>query len=206
VKYTQRIQSDFKWTLGKVATRKASRLLRLVGFSPRKVPELTAQWRDKQIDHLKSLIEEAYLPHLRGWVRKNTVRREVRFGSRFAKNDKALEVKQRLEARGCSHRHLVYVSFRGRKKCLKVGMSDRGLRRIASQWGQYFFRDASRVVVYFPKRKKRKILPALECALTHIFYPFHLYHWPSQRKYRERCRACRDMDNAKTLVKKIFPV
>jgi len=113
-------------------------------------------------------------------------------------------VRDRLAAKWGNHQQLVYVSFQGRK-CLKVGRSDRGLDRIAGQWSHYFFRDASRVTVYFPGKDKKKILPALECALDHLHKPFHSYQKPSERKYRQKCPACQQKKLLDRLVRELFP-
>lgn len=198
------LQKRYRGIIVELSLKKAANLLALAERRPGKVAKLTRRWRENKISQLRDILEKLHLPQLRKWIEKNTSRAEVRFRGALAKNDKAIEVKDRLERHWRRHKHLAYVSFRG-KKCLKVGRSDRGLARIANQWANYYFRDATRVVVFFPKQRKKKTLSALECALTHVYQPYHLYHWPALSKYREKCPACKDMKGAQHQVKKLFP-
>jgi hypothetical protein len=200
-----RLLKKYRKILTELSLRKMSKLLVIVGDSKRKLPNLRRPWRDKKIRELEELVYRGYRPVLRAWIKKNTVKREVRFTSRIEKNNKALAVKERLEKKWGRHRHLVYVSFGSGRKCLKVGRSDNGLGRVAGQYAAYYFRDSRRVAVYFPKRKKKKVLPPLECALTHLFRPFHLYQRPAQTKFREKCPACRDARKVKKGAKRLFP-
>jgi hypothetical protein len=205
VKLKPRARKRFSAILEELSRRHVAKLAALAGESKGTIPALRKSWRSKKIKELKDLVEEGYKPQLRQWVKDNTVRREVKFQSWIEKNDKALRVKEKLERKWSRHRHLVYVSFASNKKCLKVGRSDRGLSPIASQCFTYYFRDASRVAVYFPKRKRKKVLPALECALTHLFSPFHLYQRPARTKFREKCPACKEAHLVEKEVKKLFP-
>jgi hypothetical protein len=189
-----------------MAFRKGWKLLDVVKRARGAPRKLRRKWRERKIDELQDLVETAYVPHLRRWVRRNTHRAEVRFNrARIAKDAKASEVRDRLLGRWGRQRYLVYVPFARRGKCLKVGLSDHGFGRIVSQQDAYYFRDASRVAVFFPKRKKKKVLPALECALTHVFLPLHLYHNPASRKYRQKCPACHEMRVVTKAARKLFP-
>jgi hypothetical protein len=205
MKATPHMRKAFQGILKELSFRRAWDLFSMVEKVPGKRPAISHKWRKRMIKELKGLVEETYPSYLRKWVKQNTQRREVRFKSRIPRNDKAVEVKKRLERKWGNHSHLVYVSFKGRKKCLKVGRSDGGLGRVANQHTSFFFRDASRVVVYFPKWTKKKILPALECALTHLYRPYHLDKWPAQTKYLDKCRVCRDADFVEKTVRKLFP-
>lgn len=199
------MRKQFREILNELLLRKAPDLLSLFYSGTRRLPKLTRKWRERQIETLTGLIEQAHIPDLRRWVKKATVKAEVRFSGRTAKNDKAIVVRDDLLKRIGPHSHLAYVSFARGGRCLKVGRSDHGLNRIASQWDKYYFRDATRVAVYYPKQRKKKILPALECALHHVFNPFHLYQWPPQRKFLDKCRACHDMTHIRNTVRKLFP-
>ena len=201
----QRIRKRFWQIVGELSVRKAPKLFGLFDPAPGKLPKLTRKWRDKKVAILSGLVEQGNLPALRRWVNKSTEKAEVRFGGRVPKNDKAIVVKDSLIARGHQHRHLVYVSFGRRRRCLKVGRSDNGLDRIANQWSQYYFRDARRVAVYFPNKRKTRMLPALECALTHLFPPFHSYQKPSKRKYAQKCLACQQIKFVERTLRKLFP-
>jgi hypothetical protein len=185
--------------------RKGAPLLAYVERSPGPQPKFTKAWRARRIAELQGIIVKAYKPTLREWVRSITERGEVRFHGGIPRNDKALVVRGRLDAKWGNYQQLAYVSFQGRQ-CLKVGRSDRGLGRIANQWSHYFFRDASRVIVYFPKKDKKKTLPALECALDHLYDPFHSYQKPSERKYRQKCPACQQKKLVERLVRELFPI
>ncbi len=205
--YNSRARKRFLRIVREMAFRKSWKLLDVVKRARGRTPRLRRDWREREIHNLQDLVEKAHLPQLRHWVRKNAQRAEVRFGrGRVLKDEKALEVRDRLVKKWGSRHPLVYVSFAGRRRCLKVGRSDHGFGRVVSQQDAYFFRDASRVAVFLPKRQKRKILPALECALTHLFNPFHLYQNPSTRKYRHKCPACQKMRIVSRLARKYFPV
>jgi hypothetical protein len=130
----------------------------------------------------------------------------VIFRKKIEKNDKAVHVRDHLAKKWNPRHPVVYVPFKRERECLKVGRSDRGLRRIASQSFHYYFRDARRVVVYFPRHRKKTILPSLECALTHLYRPFHWYNWPSEKKYLSKCQTCKDMKAIKKMVRERFPL
>jgi hypothetical protein len=206
MKSSPRLQKRFRKIVGQLGQRTAWKLLHISEKSRGPQPKLSRKWREAKIGELQDIVERAYLPHLRRWVTKNTQRVGVRFSRRrVAKDAKASEVRDRLIKRWGNQRHLVYVSFAGRKRCLKVGRSDHGLGRIVSQQDAFYFRDSSRVEVYFPKHERKRILPALECALTHIFLPHHYYQKPSERKYLKRCPACHDMRRVSRIAKELYP-
>jgi hypothetical protein len=206
LKFRLQAKRRFIEIVRRLSERGAWRLLTMVRNSPGIAPKLHKKWRERKIDELQDLVEEAHRKQLKRWVRKHADRQQVIFRRRIERNDKAVHVRDRL-AKDWNHRHpVVYVSFKSDGECLKVGRSDNGLGRIASQSFNYYFRDASRVVVYFPKRRKKKILPALECALTHLHRPFHLYNWPAEKKYLAKCQTCRDMKTVKRIVRERFPL
>jgi len=196
-------RNEFGRIVFQLHARKARKLLALARIGG-PLPRLSKEWREEKIDELQDLVERAHLPELKRWVRRNAELEEVRFKGRSAKDSKAFEVRDRVLKRRGKRRHVVYVSFRN-KKCLKVGKSNRGLGRITSQVDAYYFRDATRVRVYFPMHHRKRFLPALECALTHLCRPYHLYKWPESKSYLRQCPACKDMKLVRKLVKKLFP-
>jgi hypothetical protein len=206
LKFKPRARTRFIKIINSLSSRNAWRLVSLVRASPGITPKLTRKWREKRIDELQDLVEEAHRRSLKKWVKKYTYKQQVIFRRRIEKNDKAVHVRDHLAKKWDPTRPVVYVPFKNGNECLKVGRSDNGLDRIASQAFNYYFRDARRVAVYFPKRKKKKILPPLECALTHLYRPFHLYNWPAERKYLSKCPACRDMKAVKRIVRQKFPL
>jgi site-specific DNA-cytosine methylase len=206
MKFSPRLRNRFRKAVTQLGQRRAYKLLRIVESARGRQPELRRKWRDGKINELQGIVERAYLPHLRRWVRKQTDKTGVRFNrGRVSKDAKASEVRDRLLKRWGKHRHLAYVSFAGRRRCLKVGRSDTGFGRIVSQQDAYYFRDASRVDVYFPKSEKRRMLPALECALTHLFLPYHYYQKPAKRKYRKTCAACHAMKLVSKIARELYP-
>ncbi len=207
MKFRPRARSRFMEIVNELSERNAWRLISMVRNSPGVAPRLRRPWRERMIVKLQDLVEAAHRRHPKKWVRKHSDRQQVTFRKRIEKNDKAVHVQDRL-ARDWNPRHPVaYVSFKSGGKCLKVGRSDNGLSRIASQAFNYYFRDARRVVVYFPRRSKKKILPALECALTHLYQPFHLYgSWPAETRFLSKCQTCRDMKAVKKIVRERFPL
>ena len=162
MKFKRRAKKRFIEIIKKLTERNAWRLLAMVRDSPGVVPKLNRKWREKKIDEIQDLVEEAHRRELRKWVRKNAAKQQVIFRKRIEKNDKAVHVRDHLGKKWNPRHPVVYVPFKRGGECLKVGRSDNGLGRIASQSFNYYFRDAKRVAVYFPKRRKKKILPALE--------------------------------------------
>jgi hypothetical protein len=206
MKLKPRAKQRFIDIVNKLSEKNAWQLLAMARNAPGTIPKLTRKWREKKIDDLQDLVEEAHRRQLKKWINKTAHKQQVIFKKRIEKNEKAVHVRDHLAKKWNPHHPVVYVSFKKGKECLKVGRSDRGLGRIASQSFNYYFRDAKRVVVYFPKHNRIKILPALECALTHLYRPFHLYNWPSERKFLAKCATCRDMKAVKKIVRQKFPL
>ena len=201
----RRCRGPFRRIVEKLWRKRAARLLEFINPSRGRSPKLRREWRNRQLGKLQDLIEKDRLPALRIWVSKSAKREQVRLRRWTPRYEKAVAVKDVLTARGLArHRHLAYVAFDGRNNCLKVGRSDNGLGRIVGQRKHDYFARASRVAVYFPNKRKKKILPRLECALTHLFKP-PLDAWPPLTKYRERCPVCGDWWLVQDLVEKIFP-
>lgn len=206
MKFKPHARKRFIEIINELAEKSVWRLLAVVRDSPGTISKLNRKRREKRIEELQDLVEETHRKHLKKWVRKNADMQQVIFRKRIEKNDKAVHVRDKLAKQWNPRHPVAYASFNSRGTCLKVGRSDKGLDRIASQSFNYYFRDASRVVVYFPKRKKKKVLPALECALTHLYNPFHLYDWPAEKKFRSKCPTCRDMKAIKKVVRERFPL
>jgi|SRR2546427_388021 len=202
---SRRLRRRFRDIVEGLWRRKALRLLAFVERPRGPQPKFTRRWRERKLDALQDLVLEAYLPRLRKWVSRGTTRVQVRFLKNDPRSDRARAVKDGLVKRGWNRKHLVYASFRSDGKCLKVGMSNKGLGRIAQQGKQVSFWNAARVVVYFPHRRKKKVLPALECALTHIFDPMHTDVWPAQPKYLDKCPACKDSERVRSIIRDLFP-
>jgi hypothetical protein len=173
--------------------------------SPGKHAKFTKTFREDLIESLDDLISEAYIPYFRRWVEKTAEKVQVKIPQRIERNERAEWVATRLGKQYGRHKHLVYVSFGGHGKCWKVGRSDRGLKRISSQGNAYFFYHSNRVAVFYPRRRKKSVLPALECALTHIYDPRHLRQWPALTKYQQKCPACRDIGKVRSIVRRILP-
>ena len=206
MRFSPRLRKRFGRIVSRLGQRRAWNLLQIFGSPRGPQPKLRKKWRDGKIGELQDIVELAHLPHLRRWVRKNTQKAGVRFNrSRTAKDAKASEVRDRLIRRRGKQRHLAYVSFAGRRRCLKVGRSDHGFGRIVSQQDAYYFRDASRVDVYFPKYERKRMLPALECALTHLFIPYHFYQKPAARRYGRTCPVCHDMKLVRKIARELYP-
>jgi len=201
-----RLRKRFRDTINKLWRREGAKLFAYIEHNPGPPSRLSRSWRDRQADLLGDLVIASYLPYLRRWVRKRATRLHVRFSARTPRGEKARLVSERLTRRGWGHhKNIVYASFVGRKKCLKVGRSNVGLKRIVSQRRDVSFWHAGRVVLFFPKKRKRKVLPALECALTHLYDPIYTDIWPAQTKYGEKCPACRDTVGLRKLVEELFP-
>ncbi len=206
MKSSPRLRKKFRRIVSDIGRRRAWELLRTVESPRGPQPKLSKKWRDRKIGELQDIVETVHLPHLRRWVRKKMHRVGVRFNrGRISKDEKASEVRDRLVKRWGNQRHLAYVSFASGSRCLKVGRSDHGYGRIVSQQDAYYFRDASRVDVYLPKYEKKRMLPALECALTHLFPPYHYYQKPAARKYRKTCPACHAMKLVAKIAREIYP-
>jgi len=206
LKFKSRAKRRFIAIVNELSRKNAWRLLAMVRDSPGVTPKLTKKWREKKIDELQDLVEDAHRNGTKKWIHKIANQQQVIFRKKIEKNDKAVHVRDHLAKKWNPRHPVVYVPFKKGAECLKVGRSDNGLGRIASQSFNYYFRDARRVVVYFPKSKKKKLLPALECALTHLYRPFHLYNRPAEKKFLAKCPTCRDMKAVKKIIRERFPL
>ncbi len=153
--------------LRKMWKRRSASLLRDLGVrKPGAIPTFNRRYRDTQIKSIQHILSRSMRKNLKFWVRDTTTRRSV-FLNGIAGNRKWEVVRRRLQ-RYQNQRNLVYVFWRGRK-CLKVGRSEIGLKRIEQQKGSALFQKASRVAVFFPSNGVKRSIPALECALTHLY-------------------------------------
>jgi hypothetical protein len=199
------LRRRFYGILDELWRRKLSSVFAAFTPSPGKHAKFTKTFREDRIEELDDLISEAYIPYFRRWVEKTAEKAQVKIPKRVECNNRAEWVATRLAKQYGRHKHLVYASFAGHKKCWKVGRSDRGLKRISSQADAYFFYHSNRVAVFYPRRRKKRVLPALECALTHIYDPRHLPKWPPLTKYLQKCPACRDIGLVRSIVRRMFP-
>lgn len=205
LRITSRLRKQFRHLINELWRKKAAQLIALFDPSPGKLPKLSRKWRDDKITSLMELVISTHLAPLRRWVAANTEHKSVRFNRYTPKTEKAVLVRERLERLWGHERHLVYASFAKGGKCLKVGRSDKGLNRIRNQKNAIYFCNASRIDVYFPTRRKKKTLPALECALTHLHDPQYRDSWPALTKWHEKCPACQDTMKVDDEVRRIFP-
>jgi hypothetical protein len=201
----RRLAKRFTEQVSRLWRRKSRHLLDFVERPPGRQATFSRRWREREIDKLQNVLLEAYMPKLRRWVQDGNARLVVKFSRGDPRGERASMVRDAMVQRGLNRKHLVYASFRGDGKCLKVGRSNTGAGRIVQQRKDVAFWNATRVVVYFPHRRKKKVLPALECALTHLLDPIHTDIWPAQIKYHERCPACRDSARIRKLVEGLFP-
>lgn len=147
--------------LRKMWKRRSASLLRDLGTrKPGAIPTFNRRYRDSQIKSIQYILSRSMRKNLRSWVRDTTTRRSV-FLNGIAGSRKWDVVQHRLR-RHQKQRSLVYVFWRGRK-CLKVGRSEIGLKRIEQQKSSYLFHKANRVVVFFPSGGLKRSVPALEC-------------------------------------------
>lgn len=199
------IRRKFQARLEELWRRKGAKLLDFVTRNPGRRPVFTRDWRERQIDALQDLVIAAYLPVLRRWVNKDTARVHIVFGRSDPRSERAKVVRKNLTDRGWERKDLVYATFDGGRRCLKVGRSNVGSRRISQQSKDVSFWHARKIIVYYPHRKAKKVLAALECALTHLLDPVHTEIWPAQSRYLDKCQACRDSEGIRKCVEELFP-
>lgn len=199
------VRRRFRLRLEELWRRKAAKLWQFAMRPRGRQPAFSKRWREKQIDALQNLVIEAYIPVLRRGVNRDTARVHLKFERSDPRSDRAKEVRRWLIDRGWERKDLVYATFDGRGRCLKVGRSNVGSKRISQQSMDVSFWHARKVIVYFPHRKTKRVLAALECALTHLLDPVHTHIWPAQTKYLEKCPACRDCKRIRALVEELLP-
>jgi hypothetical protein len=201
-----RLRKKFSGIVRELWRKRAAKLFAYIERNPGPRLRLRRRWRDRQAGLLADVVLDAYMPYLRRWVARNTTRLLVRLSRRTARDEKARVVTERIIKRGWGHhKNIVYATFAGRQECLKVGRSNVGLRRLLSQRRDVSFWLARRAALFFPKRRKRSTLPALECALTHLYDPKYSEVWPPQNKYLQKCPACRDTLGLYRIVDELFP-
>ena len=199
------LRREFRLHLQELWRRKAVKLWQFTTRPGGRQPAFSKGWREKQIDALQNLVIEAHIPVLRRWVKRETARVRTRFEKSDPRSDRAKEVRRILVNRGWERKDLVYATFDRRGRCLKVGRSNVGSKRISRQSKDISFWHAREVIVYFPHRKTKRVLAALECALTHLLDPVHTEIWPARTRYLEKCPACRDSDRIRSLVEELLP-
>ena len=198
----------FVRTLGRMWDCQSAELLRRVGVKRKgRRARFTRTYREKKLNLLLDLAEKASLPKIKKWVRTNTKRRSIFFNKGLRGERKYETLEERL-GRERRHPNLVYIFWGGHRKCPKVGRSDKGLQRLEAQRDHKYFRDARRITLFFSTRKKKSTLPALECALTHLYAPSPSYTRvkPARRKFRQECFVCNLQHDIKSRIRTIFPV
>lgn len=189
--------------LRKMWKRRSASLLRDLGVKkPGPIPTFSRRYREAQIKSIQLIVYRSMRKELKSWVKNTTTRRSV-FLNGIAGGQKWEVLRNRLH-RYEKQRNLVYVFWRG-KKCLKVGRSEIGLKRIEQQKGSALFQKARRVVVFFPSGGLKRSVPALECALTHL-YNIEPPIKPSKKKWRERCPLCKKRSWVKKKIRAWFPL
>jgi hypothetical protein len=201
----QRIRKKFRDRVEELWKRKGAKLREFSVRGRRQQPRFTRSWREQQLDALQDLVLDAYHPWLKKWVNKNTARVHFVFSRTDPRPERGRIVRKTLLARGLERKHLVYATFRADDRCLKVGRTNVGSKRISQQSKDVSFWHAKKIVVYIPHSKEKRVLPALECALTHLLDPLNKEVWPAQSKYLDKCKACRDCDRVRALVEALFP-
>jgi len=189
--------------LKKMWVRKTAPLLRDIGLKKAgPVPAFDRRYREGKIRQLGFFINQGMRKDLQKWVKKKASRKSVLLGGTNGKNKWAV-LRARL-ARQQKRRNLVYAFWRD-GQCLKVGRSEKGLGRIKQQKETVSFQRAKRVTVFFPKDNRKRSVPALECALTHLFEPPAPMK-PAKRKWRDQCTVCKLKSRIKNQVRRLFPL
>lgn len=195
----------FRRTLKKLWIRKSARLLNAVERTEEtNGKKLSKRHREKELAHLMELTEQLLLPKAIRHVSKTTDRRSVFFRRGTRRKTKWNVLRKRM-GRGRQRKHLVYTLWDAHGNCLKVGRSDGGIGRLGGQKDSYYFWFARRVTFFFPKRRKKGSLPALECVLTHRYQPRKFHVMPARRKFRQKCSICQLQRFVKKEVRRLFP-
>src|SRR5947207_15973980 len=86
LKFKPHAKKRFIEIVSKLSEKNAWRLLAMVRDSPGVIPKLNKKWREKKIDELQDLVEEAHRRDMKKWVHKNADRQQVIFRKRIEKN------------------------------------------------------------------------------------------------------------------------
>ena len=189
--------------LRKMWKRRVASLLRDVGLKkPGPTPAFSRKYRESQLRAIGTILDTSMRKRLKAWVKKTTTCRSVHLDG--VPGTRKWRVLQSRLQHHQKQRNIVYVFWRG-SKCLKVGRSEIGLDRIKQQKGSAIFQKARRVAVFFPSNGLKRSIPALECALTHI-YQLKPAVTPSKRKWRDRCLLCRTKRSVRKKLRRLFPL
>lgn len=200
-----RASTKFRKIVQKLWLRKASKLLGAIKKKERiDGRRLAKRYRETQLRKLLDLTEKIMLPVATQEVGKRTERRSVFFRKGMRRDKKWSHLKERM-SRDRKKTHLVYTLWDSSRRCLKVGRSDKGIGRLYGQRDSYYFWLAHRVKFYFPRKRKKGSLPALECVLTHKFRPKKFDVMPAKRKFRQKCPVCHMQKFVRREVRRLFP-
>ena len=85
------------------------------------------------------------------------------------------------------HHNCIYT-FWGDSRCLYIGKTEKGARRITSHFDKHWFNQATRIDVYLPSGVRD--LPILECLAIHRFKPKYNKTRAEEKKYAAICPLC----------------
>jgi hypothetical protein len=101
------------------------------------------------------------------------------------------------------YHNLVYIFWDG-KKCLRVGVSERGRHRPTSYFGLKWFSKVKRIDIL--TLSSSRDLHKLECLAIHRYNPVYNKIKPPDIKYQGKCPICRINSNIKKELDSIFPL
>lgn len=98
-------------------------------------------------------------------------------------------------------KNYIYV-FWANKKCIYIGRSGKGRKRVQGHFDKYWFTGVTRINIYSTPRKTD--VPKFECIAKHLFEPTQNKIKPGTGNYDKKCPICSVHKFIKSELKKIF--
>lgn len=166
--------------------------------------KMSREKREKKIQNLSNLAVETM-------IRNKKIRREL---NQTTERIKRLEIpKGNLQKRfnrffqraikKIRNRKFIYIFWGKEKKCLYVGKSAKGIRRLQGYRRSIIFKEARRVEIRVPVAKG---LVKLECMAIHILKPKYNEIKAAKTKYTRKCPICKNTRRIKKELRSVFAI
>lgn len=195
-------KKEFEKGLDKLWKYRRDNFLAIVGGQHRR--KMSRKEREKEIKNLSNLVIETM-------IRDKKIRQEF---NQTTKKIKRLKIsKGNLQKRfnkffqraieKIHNRKFIYIFWGKEKKCLYVGESRRGIRRLRGYRRSIIFKEARKVEIRVPVPKG---LAKLECMAIHILKPKYNEIKGPKRKYARKCPICRNTKRIRKELRNVFAI
>ena len=195
-------EKEFEKRLNKLWNYRKDNLLAILGGKDKR--RMSRKEREKEIKNLSDLAVETM-------IRNKKIKEE--FNQTTGKIKRLKIPKGNLQKRfnkffqraikKIHNRKFIYIFWGKEKKCLYVGESTRGIRRLRGYRRSIIFKEAKRVEIRVPVTKG---LAKLECMAIHIWKPKYNEIKGPGTKYARKCPICKNTRRIKKELRSVFAI